>query len=273
MENADTALQGVLREVKTLHGLMIHATDGEVGRVEELLFDDTFWTVRYLVVNTGSWLVGHRVLLSPLALGGVDETQQTLTVNLTCEQIKNSPGVATDQPVSRQWEHHYFDYYAWPYYWNGVGSWGAYVYPGLLLTQTALEAESGQRQAGAHAHDQDSTHLRSTKEVTGYSISATDDHLGHVSGFIVNDATWRISYLTVDTQNWWPGKSILIPPEWVTRVSWADHSVSVSVSREQVKAAPEWVAGQAITQDFERQLYAYYDRQHPQEAEHAREGE
>ncbi len=263
----------MLVEVKKLHGLTIHALDGEVGKVDEFLFDDEFWTVRYLIVNTGNWLVDHKVLISPLALGSIDEKQQTLAVNLTRDQIKNSPGVATDQPISRQWEHRYFDYYTWPYYWSGVGSWGAYGYPGVMLTQTALEAESIQLRAADHSHDQDSIHLRSTKEVTGYGISATDDHLGHVSDFIVNDETWRISYLTVDTQNWWPGKSILLPPEWITRVSWSDHSVSVNVNREQVKAAPEWEIGQTITDDFEKQLYAYYDRQHPKATEKKRIGE
>lgn len=255
----------MLVEVKKLHGLTIHALDGEVGKVDEFLFDDEFWTVRYLIVNTGNWLMDHKVLISPLALGGIDWEQQTLTVNLTRDQIKNSPGVATDQPVSRQWETSYFDYYTWPYYWNGAGSWGAYGNPGVMLTQTTpLEAESVELRAGDHSHDQDSIHLRSTKEVTGYKISATDDHLGHVSDFIINDETWRVSYLAIDTQNWLPGKNILLPPEWITRVSWSDHSVSVSVTRDQVKGAPEWEVGQTITDDFERLLYAYYDRQHPE---------
>jgi uncharacterized protein YrrD len=273
MEDISTAVQGPLIEVKKLHGLMIHALDGEVGKVDELLFDDEFWTVRYLIVNTGNWLVDHKVLLSPIALGTVDEEQKTLTVNLTRDQIKNSPGVATDQPVSRQWEHRYFDYYAWPYYWNGMGSWGAYGHPGMLLTQTALEAESVVVRAKDHSQNQDSIHLRSTKEVTGYTISATDNPLGHVSGFIVNDKTWRISYLTIDTQNWWPGKNILLPPECVTGVSWSEHSVSVGVRRDQVKSAPEWEVGQTITADFEKQLYDYYDRQHPKEIERKKVGE
>lgn len=257
----------MLVEMKKLHGLTIHALDGEVGRVDELLFDDEFWTVRYLIVETGNWLVDHKVLISPMALGSIDWEQKTLSVNLTRDQIRNSPGVATDQPVSRQWEHRYFDYYAWPYYWNGMGSWGASGYPGMMLTQTALEAESVVEQARDHSHDQDSIHLRSTKEVTGYGISAIDGHLGHVSGFLVNDTTWRICYLTIDTQNWWPGKNILLPPEWVSHVSWSEHSVSVSVSREQVKAAPEWEVGQPLTQEFEEQLYAYYDRQSPKVTE------
>ncbi|WP_395144543.1 PRC-barrel domain containing protein [Armatimonas sp.] len=263
----------MLVEVKKLHGLAIHALDGEVGSVDEFLFDDEFWTVRYLIVNTGSWLMDRKVLISPLALGGVDWDKKTLTVNLTCDQIEKSPGVETDQPVSRQWEIGYYDYYSLPYYWDGVSGWGAYLYSGGLLAQTVGSTEILQHKADHQArqdaedcaHERADAHLRSTKEVTGYGISATDGHLGHVTDFIVNDETWRISYLTVDTQNWWPGKSILLPPEWITRVSWSERSVSVNVTRDQVKGAPEWEAEKIISRAFETQLYAYYDRQHPEE--------
>nr|WP_309686099.1 PRC-barrel domain-containing protein [Armatimonas sp.] len=263
----------MLVEVKKLHGLTIHALDGEVGRVDEFLFDDEYWTVRYLIVDTGNWLVGRKVLISPLALGGVNWDQQTLQVNLTREQIEKSPGVETDQPVSRQWEIGYYDYYALPYYWDGVSGWGAYLYSGGLLAQTVGSAETLQHKADHqarhhaedHAHEHADAHLRSTKEVIGYGICATDGHLGHVSDFILNEETWRICYLAVDTQNWWPGKSILLPPEWITRVSWSDRSVCVNVTRDQVRGAPEWEAEKPISHAFEVQLYAYYDHQHPEE--------
>ena len=141
--------------------------------------------------------------------------------------------------------------------------------PTLTATQWADLQHKADHQARQDAedcaHEHADAHLRSTKEVTGYGISATDDHLGHVTDFIVNDETWRISYLTVDTQNWWPGKSILLPPEWITRVNWSERSVSVNVTRDQVKGAPEWEAEKIISHAFETQLYAYYDRQHPEE--------
>ena len=257
--------------MKKLHGFTLQALDGEVGSVDELLFDDEYWTVRYLIVDTGSWLVGRKVLISPLALGALDWEQKTLQVNLTREQIEKSPGVEADQPVSRQWERGYYDYFALPYYWDGVSGWGAYLYTGGLLAQAAGSAEVLQHNADSQAldsaesraHEHADAHLRSTREVTGYGISATDDHLGHVADFLVNEETWRICYLAVDTQNWWPGKSVLLPPEWITQVSWPDRSVTVSITRDQVRNAPEWDTEQPISLAFEEQLYSYYDRQCP----------
>lgn len=249
----------MLIEVKKLHGLTIHALDGEIGSVEELLFDDTQWTLRYLIANTGNWLANHKVLISPMALGHLDWEQRTLNVNLTREQLQKSPEVDQGQPVSRQWEKAYFDYYAWPYYWNGVGSWGGYWYPGVMLRDTQPETHLAQDEP----HTQEDSHLRSTKEVTGYSLSATDGHLGHITDFLVNDETWRICYLAIDTQNWWPGKQVLLPPEWATHISWIERSVSVKVTREQVKGAPAWSTGQPIPLDFEQRLYDYYARQRP----------
>lgn len=251
-------------EVKKLHGLTLHALDGEIGKVDELLFDDEFWIVRYLVVDTGTWLFNRKVLISPMALGLVEREAQTLMVNLNRQQIKNSPGVEFDKPVSRQWEKSYADYYASPYYWNGVS--GSAVL-GVPLGQTANEAEAQQQQARDQAHVHDDVHLRSTKEVTGYKISATDGHLGHVQDFLVNDATWRICYLVVDTRDWWPSQPVLLPPEWTSEVDWPGRNVSVKVTRDQVKGAPQWDQDQPINLRFEELLYAYYDNQHPWEKE------
>lgn len=254
----ETKILHGLREVKELHGSMVHALDGEIGRVDEILFDDEHWTVRYLIVNTGNWLVGRKVLISPMALGLLDWDRFTLNVNLTREQIRNSPGVEADQPVSRQWEMDYYDYYAWPYYWGGMGGWGSYWYPGTLL-----HADTPPRRGTDQTWDHDAAHLRSTKEVTGYGISATDGHLGHIQDFIVNDETWRISYLAVDTQDWWPGKKVLLPPDWIVQVNLAAKNVTVNVTRDQVRNAPEWDPYQPISHTFEDQLYSYYARQHP----------
>ena len=252
----------MLREVKGLHRLTIQALDGEIGKVVEILFDDAHWTVRYLVVETGSWLFGRKVLISPLAFKDVKWEEYQLHCSLTCKQIKNSPSVDTDEPVSRQWESDYYGYHGWPTYWGSMGRWGAYSYPGALLSQPFGSAVT-QQTAADPAREHNDAHLRSTKEVTGYKISATDGHLGHIEDFIIDDETWRINYLAVDTRNWWPGKKVLLPPDWIGSVNWSDRSVTVNVTRDQVRNAPEWGAGQPISRAFEAQLYGYYDRQRP----------
>jgi stress response protein YsnF len=247
--------------VKGLHGTSIHAKDGIIGKVVEALFDDKHWTVRYLIVETGHLFARHKVLLSPMSFAAADWKGLPLNVNLTREQIENSPDVDTDKPVSRQWEMEYHGYYGWPYYWGGMGSWGTYWYPGALLTHSVADAEKFEEMANNQAHQHDDVRLRSTKEVSGYAIYATDGHIGNVDDFIVDDETWRICYLAVNNLDWWHGKAVLLPPEWIGRVDWPCREVTVNVTRDQVKNSPEWDPSITIDKAFEEKLYKYYNRQ------------
>jgi len=259
--------------VKGLHGTTIHAKDGEIGKVDEVLFDDKHWTVRYLIVDTGHWLTRHKVLLSPMSFAAENWNGLPLNVNLTKEQIENSPGVDTDQPVSRQWEMEYHGYYGWPYYWGGMGSWGTYWYPGALLTHSVSDAEVAEQKAADQAHEHDDVHLRSTKEVSGYAISAADGHIGHIDDFVVDDKTWMIRYLAVNNLDWWHGKTVLLPPDWIENVNWPRRTVTVNVTRDQVKHGPEWVSGEPIDKVYEDKLYQYYSRQRPTHGDELRADE
>jgi uncharacterized protein YrrD len=263
----------MLRGVKELHGAKLRASDGEIGSVDEILFDDEQWTVRYLVVNTGGWLNGRKLLIAPKAFGDMNWTAREMNVNLTRQQVEDSPGVDADAPVSRQMETEYYDHYGWPYYWAGMGlanrtglsgsSWN----PGALYAVTAAvnatseQAEEARARGGDAPHEHDDVHLRSSREVTGYAIVAQDGHIGHVEDLIIDDASWMISYLAVDTRDWWPGKKILLPPEWIISTRWPDRSVNVGVTRDQVRNGPDWNSHEPISQAFENELAAYYGKQ------------
>ena len=261
----------MLRTVKDLHHLTIQALDGEIGKVVDVLFDDERWTVRYLVVETGTWLFGRKVLISPIAFDHVKWEAYQLHCNLTCEQIKNSPAVDTDWPVSRQWETVYYSYYGWSSYWNGPGGWGTYGFPGALFSQPFGVGGMMPEKVDARVLEPSDSHLRSTKEVTGYHLFATDEHFGHINDFIVDEETWKIRYLGVSTGDWWPGKKVLMPPDWIVQVNWLDRSVLVDVSRDQIRNAPEWDSGQTIDRAFEERLYNYYVRQTPWKEERIEE--
>ncbi len=261
----------MLRSVNDLYGYTVQATDGEIGSVDKFFFDDQTWTIRYLVVDTGTWLPGRQVLISPISLIRTDWTAQRLYVALTKEQIEKSPGIDTHKPVSRQREIEQLDYYGYPYYWYGTGLWGPAAYPAALGVPTAMgypdkmgiasgRAASGvERQAAPHK-EQGDPHLRSTKEVIGYYIEAQDGEIGHVEDFIIDDKSWAIRYMIVDTVNWWPGKKVLIAPQWVEQVKWAESRVSVDLSREQIKNAPEYDPLALMSGDYEERLYAHYGR-------------
>ncbi|MDD2336703.1 MAG: PRC-barrel domain-containing protein [Geobacteraceae bacterium] len=241
----------MLLKAKKLKGYKLESLNGELGKVKEFYFDDRHWTIRYLVADTGNWLTGRQVLISPYALVSVIKEKQHIEVNLTKKQIEDSPSLNSDQPVSRQFEESYYGYYAWPMYWDGPYMWGAYPY---LNRDSEKQRETNQ---GAKAWD---PHLRSTHAVRGYHIQATDGEIGHVYDFIIDDETWAIRYLIIDTQNWWPGKKVLVSPQWIERVSWTESKVFVNLTFAEIKQSPEYTEESLLTRDYEAGLHRHYNR-------------
>ena len=242
----------MLIKAKTLVGYKLDGLDGEIGEVKEFYFDDHYWTIRYLVAETGTWLMDRQVLISPYALGAANKKDQHITVDLTKKQIEDSPSLNTDKPVSRQFEETYYGYYGWPMYWGGSYMWGAYPY---IMRERNNERESIQDEKAPDLH------LRSTHEVDGYNIQAEDGEIGHVNDFIIDDETWAIRYLIVDTRNWWPGKKVLVSPRWIERVSWDESKVFVNLSRAFIKQSPEYSEKALLTREYEAKLHGYYNRE------------
>jgi len=249
----------MLRNITQLKGFAIRARDGEIGTLEQFYFDDESWAVRYLVVNTGDWLGGREVLVSPIALRQAEWESKRLDVALTKKQIEDSPPINNHKPVSRQHEALYMGYYGYPYYWGGPFMWGLSSYPaGLTIERDAVtEGEAQRARAGKESPD---SHLRSTDEVTGYHIEASNGEIGHVKDFLVDDESWAIRYLEVNTQNWWAGKKVLVSPQWIDNVSWPDSKVYVNLTRETIQNGPEWNTSTPISREYENRLYDYYDR-------------
>ncbi len=247
----------MLRSLKDLEHYTVSATDGDVGTVVNFLFDDERWVVRHLVVETGGFWDGRRVLVSPISFREADWATERFQLGLTRDKIKNGPSVDTDKPVSRQHEQQYFGYYGYPYYWGYSGLWGAGMYPGLLASTGPGPARAPAE--GVAKPDAD-VHLRSINEVRGYHIAGTDESIGHIDDFIVDDETWEVRYLVIDTKNWWFGKKVLIAPHWASRISWLERTVHVELSRQAVKDSPEWNPGAGVNRAYETRLYDYYGR-------------
>ena len=240
-----------------LKGVTIEATDGDIGGVADLYFDDESWTVRYLVVDTGTWLPGRKVLISPFAFEAVLGTPRLKTM-LSKDQIENSPSIDTDRPVNRQREIEYSLYYGYPYYWVGPYRWGDAAYPALPVTAPRLSP--AEEEMLARERTSANPHLRSARDVMGYYIQATDGELGHVEDFLVDESTWAIRYLIVDTRNWLPGRKVLISPEWIDRVSWEDSKVYVDLSQRHIEAAPEFDPAMSVAREHEERLHDYLGR-------------
>ena len=242
------------KSTKDLKGNAIVATDGDIGKVDDFYFDDKSWTIRYLVASTGNWFLGKDVLLSPFAVGKADLSSGRINVKLTKKQVEESPSIDTDKPVSRQHEADYHDYYGYPYYWTGPYLWGSMFYPQLPDSDREIVEERR-----AEREEAGDVHLRSAAKVTGYHIEATDGGVGHVEDFIIDDETWEIRYMVVDTRNWLPGKKVLISPRWIDRVSWDDSKVYVNLSREAIKSGPEYHPD-TLNREYEGKLHDHYDR-------------
>jgi sporulation protein YlmC with PRC-barrel domain len=244
----------MLRSLKGLEGYTMRATDGDIGGVADFLLDDERWVVRYLVADTAVF-AGRRVLISPISFGDVEWSTRCFHLALSMEKIRNSPSVDADKPVSRQHEWEYYRYFGYPDYWGYPGLWGTGAYPGLLSVGRASKtpAEHSDRASG-------DIHLRSASEVRGYHIQGNDEAIGHVEDFIVDDETWEVRYLVVDTSNWWFGKKVLLAPRWTSRVSWSERKVHVDLSRQAISNGPEWNPNAAVNREYEARLYDYYGR-------------
>jgi hypothetical protein len=260
----------MLHSVKDLENATISATDGQIGHVKDVYFDDELWVARYLVVNTGFWLTGRLVLISPISLRKPDWLGKTFPAVITKEQVRDSPCINTDKPVSRQHEEEYLNYFGYPFYWGGSTMWGDGLFPYAMEPHyTDYEADrSGQlRQVEAYArieqirHNNDAPHLRSCKAVTGYKLMASDGEIGHVTDFLLDETTWAIRYFVIETSHWWSGQKVLIAPEWIIKVHWSDKTVAVNLSQDSVRNSPSYDPKQEWSRKSDISLYEHYNRE------------
>jgi hypothetical protein len=249
----------MLRSALQLRGYRIDVKDGEIGKAHDVFFDDAQWVVRYLVVDTGTWLPGRRVLISPVSLGRPDWMHHVFPVELTKEELENSPSVDADKPVSRQLEADVVGYFGWPAYWLPAAYAAGSIGSGSPPPPVAPQPEQGSAEEPAEVPDFD-PHLRSVREVAGYHIGAADGEIGHVEDFVIDDEAWTIRYIVVDTRNWLPGRKVILAPEWFTRFDWRESKAYTDLSKTTIKDAPTYDPSQPVNRDYEGKLYDYYGR-------------
>ena len=249
----------MLMTLNDVQGCQIQATDGPIGKSKDFFFDDHSWSIRYLVVDTG-WLFGRTVLTAPEAIEKIDVAAGEISISLNKKQLKNSPGVGTDLPVSRQEEMKLREYYNWPSYWD--------VYPSGMpaapliptLKEEDAEPSKADAQFGSDAPIDGDDRLRSASEVQGYHIEAKDGEIGHVEDFVVDDEAWTIRYVVVDTRNWLPGRKVLLAPTWAEGIDWAKLLVRVNLDREEIEKCPPYDPDSLIARDYERAIHEHLER-------------
>jgi len=252
----------MIRGTLDLLNLTLGATDGTIGTVKDVYFDEARWAIRYLIVDTGDWLPGRRVLISPFAVRAIEWGRGRVDVGLTRQQVKYSPDIDTQKPISRQNEEAYLSYYGYPYYWGGSDLWGATAYP-IMPPPIAPELR-GQGRPSESLEEKttarEDSHLRSALEVIGYGIEAVDDSIGHVEDLLFDEQSWQVRFLAIATRNWLPGKRVLIPPQWIDEMNWADRTARVHVTRAAIKESPPYDPANPPKADYEANLYRHYGR-------------
>jgi uncharacterized protein YrrD len=239
-------------KAKALENFLLKSLDGEIGEVEEFYFDDKHWAIRYLVANTGNWLTGREILISPHAILSVKKDEQQILIDLTKKQIEESPSLDHAKSLSRQFEETYYSYYGWPVYWGGPYMWGLYPY---------IERNREKNKTNIHAIKNDDPNLRRMRDVGGSHLQGTDGEIGSVEDFIIDDQIWSIRYLVINTSNWWFGKKVLISPKWIDRVSWVESKVFLNLTRDEIRQSPEYTGETMLTREYEIELHQHYNRQ------------
>ena len=225
-----------MQSLKQLYGQKLGASDGEIGHVKDFYFDDQNWAVRYLVVDTGSWLPGRQVLISPHAFDRLHQAGKLLPVKLSRKQIEGSPSIETHKPVTRQFEEEYHQYFGWPYYWQGGGLWGTSAFPIFELPIAPSAAERAQTN-GPQSESAD-VHLRSAQGMTGYHIKKSEEAIGQIFDFMMDEKSWTIRQLVIKTGHWLSGREVQIPTDHVGRISFDESTVFVSLDKEAIGSIP-----------------------------------
>ena len=216
----------LLYRMEKLIGLSIRASDGELGKIRDVYFDDSCWTARYLVVDAGGWPEDRRVLISPIAIANIDWDRRSASVTLTTQQVKAGPHIDTDKPISRQHEMDLLGYYGYPNYWS----------------------------------DPVESHLRSAREVRSFYLQTISASIGHVDDFLIDYESWAVRYIVVDTRDWRNGKHVVISPQWIMWADWAQRLMTVDVTRDTVQRAPEYDPAIDYSRACEASLHRHYQR-------------
>jgi uncharacterized protein YrrD len=215
---------------KQLMGYSLHAYDGAIGKVTDVLFHDESWFVRYLVVNVGTLLQDRLVLVAAPLLGPIHIDLETINVFMNKAQVLESPVLEADMPVSLRHERELFAHYGWPSFWNGFNNDSVYGEGNLWLPHPA---ELGLND------DEGDPHLRSVSELEGYKVLANDGSVGKVDDFVVDDEVWGVRYVITRTRTWFTSRKVLMIPQWVQSIRWEESEVLVDHCCDDVRNSME----------------------------------
>jgi uncharacterized protein YrrD len=242
----------MLRTARQLEHCELRAPNGPAGHVTDLLLDPQRWTVRHLVVATGGWLEPHDVMV-PVDAFRPGGNERRIETTMNADEIVHCPSA---EPEAQSEGYAGSEYYDWPGYWGAPGFGDGFLIglSGWPLPPAALDAARRR----ATSVDAEREHERSAHALTGRRIEANDGEIGHIDDFVVDDASWRIRAIVVDTRNWWPGKKVAVPPELIDEISPREGKIYVNLTRAAIANRPAFHLRAPLGLDQTDQLHAHH---------------
>lgn len=252
----------MLEKTKKLYGYTVKAEDGDAGQVVSMLFDDRDWNINYLVVDTGSWLAGRRVLLSTEAVKMVSWKNDLVVTNLTTTKIKDSPTVDLEKPVSEEELAELHRYYGWASFRPGILPGAPVAVPGtaMSISQTMEYKITDESRGEELLQEEIERHLRSTREVSRYRVEAEEETIGYVEDLLFETDDWTIRYFIVDAGGIMEEKEILLSRDWVRSLDWLKREIDMAITIDAVKDAPDFGKGKSYRKEDEQVLYEHYGK-------------
>ncbi|ASJ70798.1 PRC-barrel domain-containing protein [Granulosicoccus antarcticus] len=234
----------------------VSSSTENIGRIHDVYLDDQSWKVRWFVVETGHWFSSNKVLLDPRKVLEVSPETRNITVSASKESIQNAPSAEQHPPVSDQNEQKYNYIVTNHDTLLFTGYAGAMMPPTLVeRAQTATSAEQELQDSVRQSSDR---HLRSASELDGYTVSAIDDTLGPLSDLVINSESWTIDLLALDTSKWLPGRTVVISPQSVDKISWDERKLMVKMDKETIEQSPELGDLKSIETSYISRLNEFY---------------
>ncbi|MDG5786492.1 PRC-barrel domain-containing protein [Evansella sp. AB-P1] len=235
-----------------LKSFSVVGNDGGFGTVDNVLFDEDKWTIRYLVVKAGLWFTNERLYISPASIEEIDIKSEMIRLNISRDQAAKAP-IIGDEPISRKQEREFSSYYQFSPYWLGGKVWG-----GVVLARDLLDFDQPVQEV---EDNEDEPKIHVANDVIGYELAAQEDTFGKIEDLLFEEESYVIRYFVVDTKKILPGKKVLISTEWISHVDWVSGRVEVTITKEQVEKSPEYLPGQPLTREIEEALFEYYDKE------------
>jgi hypothetical protein len=220
----------MLKNVDTFKNNEVHASDGMIGIIRDLYFDTQDLILKFMVIDTQSWLENREILISPESVKRFNWDRNKFDLGLLKRRIEQSRVISIDEPAGPGGRKQSREYYFLSTYWDS------------------------ERAGGNLAH------LLKDSELKRFDICLSDGRIGGTAGIIIEESTWKVEFIIVDADSMEAGKLVPLPAGWINRIDPKEGIIHVDLNKEDILNAPTFPAEELEDESNEKALYNYYSR-------------